>query len=105
MPLAQSTVQWDPPSSVFCPADEYLVEYQLTNIDQCATTSDSPQGVYDRITDTEISLMGLVPHSTYRVTVTAINGGGAAENALSTDIQTEEARKKKNLVSIAYQCT
>ena len=101
MPLAQSTVQWDPPSSVFCPADEYLVEYQLTNIDQCATTSDSPQGVYDQITDTEITLMGLLPHSTYRVSITAMNSGGAAENALSIDIQTEEASKKKIIIFVS----
>ncbi len=94
MPLTPSTVQWDPPSSVFCPADEYLVEYQLTNIDQCSTTSDSPVEVYDQITDTEITFMGLIPHSTYRVSVTAMNSGGAAENASSTDIQTEEASKK-----------
>ncbi len=95
MPLAASTVLWDPPSSVFCPADEYLVEYQLTYTDQCSATSDSPVGVYGQTTDTQITLIGLLPHSTYRMSVTPVNGGGAAENALSIDIQTGETSKKK----------
>ncbi|XP_072041064.1 receptor-type tyrosine-protein phosphatase T-like [Amphiura filiformis] len=92
MPLVSPRVQWTPSTSSPCQAEEYLVEYLLLNIDQCDLVSDSATEMYATVTDTEITLTGssFLPHSTYRVYVTAKNSGGAA-GFKNIDIQTEDA--------------
>ncbi|XP_072047711.1 receptor-type tyrosine-protein phosphatase F-like [Amphiura filiformis] len=92
MPLVASTVQWTQSTSGPCQADEYLVEYQLLNIDQCDLVSDSSTEMYDTVTDTDITLTGssFLPHSAYRVYVTARNSGGVADSE-NINIQTEDA--------------
>ncbi|XP_072027055.1 phosphatidylinositol phosphatase PTPRQ-like [Amphiura filiformis] len=84
-----STVRWDPPTAGLCPAEEYLVEYELINKDQCEDVTNSAIIMYGTVTDTETTLTGLLPHSTYRVYVTARNSGGAAASQ-NIEIQTEE---------------
>ncbi|XP_072027044.1 phosphatidylinositol phosphatase PTPRQ-like [Amphiura filiformis] len=96
-----SKINWTPSTSGLCPADEYLVEYQLLNIDQCDLVSDSATEMYDTVTDTEITLTGssFLPHSTYKMYVTARNSGGAADSE-NIDIQTGEAEPTGSSLSV-----
>ena len=76
------TVKWNPSSTDSpgsCPADGYVVRYQLIDKDQCLKDADSPIDLYGSVTTTEVTLAGLVSYSTYKIYVTARNDEGDAE--------------------------
>ena len=78
------TVKWNPSSTDSpgsCPADEYVVGYELINRDQCLKEAESPINMYDSVTTTEVTLAGLVPYSTYKIYVTARNDEGDADQS------------------------
>ena len=65
---SELTVTWDE-STVLCLADEYQVEYEITDGDQCGADADPPT-VMTWQEDNFVTLSGLKGHSTYRIVVT-----------------------------------
>ena len=61
------TVQWDA-STAACAADQYRVTVAATNVRQCGTTGGTTTGNY--VTANQVSLPGLLPHTSYTLTVT-----------------------------------
>ncbi len=72
-------LSWEAPRSP-CPADDYLIEYQLDSLEQCNET-DGQRTLFTTTTYTFITVTGLEAHSTYRVFVSANNSAGSTENS------------------------
>ena len=64
-------VYWVPENSQ-CIRKRYLVEYQLTNFDQCNGQADHTVVPAGSVTPTTIHLQGLQPYSTYTVHVRTV---------------------------------
>ncbi|XP_071800003.1 uncharacterized protein [Asterias amurensis] len=75
----QLTVSWDTPltdNQSHCPATDYLVTYDLMNLEQCEGVSRGVETL--TTTKTTITITRLEAFSTYRVTVTSINQAGSS---------------------------
>ena len=71
-------VTWVAPTTA-CAADNYIIEYQITNLDQCDPTPGTKIR-FGEFTDTTITLTGLHAYSTYTVFVSSNNSAGSTEN-------------------------
>ena len=101
-----STIRWNPPSLDVpgsCQADNYFVEYQLADKDQCQNIRDSSIETYGSVTSTEVTLAELMSYSTYMVYVTARNDGGDADPSIQEIITPAEGKRhfKDIYVSLA----
>ncbi|XP_071799479.1 receptor-type tyrosine-protein phosphatase F-like [Asterias amurensis] len=72
----QLTVSWDTDNQSPCPATEYLVTYDLIQLEQCEVASRGIETL--TTTKTTITIERLEAFSTYRVTVTSINQAGSS---------------------------
>ena len=73
-----------------CPAEDYLVKYELLNFDQCYGSTNSTTLFSANVTDTRITFTNLLPYSTYRVSVYSKNEIGKGPEVTIEDV-TEEA--------------
>ncbi|XP_072042768.1 contactin-1-like [Amphiura filiformis] len=74
---------WQPTSySNDCRDTGYSVQYTLVNRDQCQVVEDSPKDASYSDSGTSLSstLSGLLPYSTYSISVTAVNDAGPGES-------------------------
>ena len=65
------SVSWGAPSGDPCPAIDYTVTYELTNLEQCQTHSGGSSS--STTSNTTITFVGLKAYSTYRIVVTSSN--------------------------------
>ena len=73
-------VSWNPPFTS-CPLDSYTVHYQLTNRDQCDSTT-GPKTKFLDTTGRNVTLTGLHAYSSYDVFVTtSFNIHGSTETS------------------------
>ena len=89
----QLTVSWDTPptdNQSPCPATDYLVTYDLINLEQCEEVSRG----FDTLntTATTITIDRLEAFSTYRVTVTSINQAGSSTPVSRTMTTTQSSK-------------
>ncbi len=68
------TLIWDEQTESNCPTEEYIVEHALLNKDQCENYTDPDREPAEYVEDTTITISGLLPHSTYQVSVYPRNG-------------------------------
>ncbi len=73
------SVSWDAPTTP-CTADDYIIEYQLNNLERCNDT-DGQRTAFTTTTDTLVTITGLEAYSTYRVFVSARNDNVTTENS------------------------
>ncbi|XP_033636860.1 receptor-type tyrosine-protein phosphatase F-like [Asterias rubens] len=89
----QLEVSWTAPGTNTdnpCLAADYLVTYELTNLEQCQKVDDA--GVSSLNTpDTSVIIEGLKAHSTYRVYVTPRNEAGNGTATTSSKITGEKS--------------
>ena len=71
-------VAWVAPTTA-CAADNYIIEYQITNLDQCDPTPGT-KIMFGEFTDTAITITGMHAFSTYMVFVSSNNSAGSTEN-------------------------
>ena len=86
------TVAWNQPTSNNCPTDNYLVEYELLNFDQCYESVNLTTLFSANVTDTRITFINLLPYSTYRVSVYSKNDIGKGPK-VTIEGDTEESGK------------
>ena len=62
------TVYWEPDKNL-CIRKQYVVHYQLTNLDQCNDQTNNTERPAGTVTTPEIRLQRLQPYSTYTIHV------------------------------------
>ncbi|XP_033636809.1 receptor-type tyrosine-protein phosphatase F-like [Asterias rubens] len=72
-----------------CLASNYLVTYELINLDQCGEGDQSDGSL--STTDTTITVEGLHPYSTYKISVTSRNEAGDGPTKSKSAITTERS--------------
>ena len=85
-------VAWEPENSQ-CIRKRYVVEYQLTNLDQCNDQTDDTFVQAGQVTTPEIRLQGLEPFSTYTIRVTALLNDNNYGSRLSATFKTGQTGK------------
>ncbi|XP_072041263.1 receptor-type tyrosine-protein phosphatase mu-like [Amphiura filiformis] len=81
-------LQWDPDPSPCRNSIDYLVDYRLTNLDQCVTRTDDMHTLIT--TASEATIPNLVSHSTYIISVTTRHNLRSGPS-LSMDVMTQQA--------------
>ena len=85
---SQLTVTWDEETAL-CLGDEFQVEYEITDGDQCGSDADSPSALIMPWQDDHVAtLTGLKAHSTYRVVVTPALSDGLSERNVGESVET-----------------
>ena len=84
------TVSWNPQMTNNCPTEDYLVEYEAVNLGYCNAKRSNRS--YATVTNTSITIDGLWPYSTYRVSVYSRNDIGNGSK-VSIEGVTEESGK------------
>ncbi|XP_072019232.1 phosphatidylinositol phosphatase PTPRQ-like [Amphiura filiformis] len=67
-------LSWQPSTSS-CPPNRYIIHYTFLNQDQCADVNIGPM-YYTEVFQTAVLMSGLVPYSSYKVSVTPKNDAG-----------------------------
>ena len=83
------TISWHLQNESPCPTNTHIVEYSLTNRDQCDPIVDPEVILYDNVSGTEVSITGLNPHSTYDVFVYSSNDKGRGNVSSITNVTSE----------------
>ena len=83
---SQLTVTWDEPSAL-CLADEYQVEFEITDGDQCDADADPPT-VLPWQDVTYVTLTELKAYSTYRIFVTPALSDRLSERDVGESFET-----------------
>ena len=86
------TFSWNQPTSYDCPAENYSVEYELLNSDQCYGSTNSTTRFSTNVTDTRITFTNLLPFSTYRVSVYSKNEIGKGPEVTIEDVTGESGK-------------
>ncbi|XP_072041265.1 receptor-type tyrosine-protein phosphatase delta-like [Amphiura filiformis] len=81
-------LQWDPDPSPCSNVIDYLVEFRLTNLDQCDERADDIHTL--TTTSSEATIPNLVSHSTYMISVTSRHNLRSGPT-LSMDVTTQQA--------------
>ncbi|XP_071800001.1 protein sidekick-1-like [Asterias amurensis] len=96
----QLTISWAVPVTDAqgpCPAIDYLVTYDLINLEQCQMVNRRIDTL--NTTATTITIDGLEAYSTYRVNITSRNQAGIS-TAVTSTTRTEESRPKAPSVTV-----
>ena len=92
-------VEWVPPTTP-CLPDNYTVEYQITNKDQCDDTIGD-KTMFRVLPSTTITITGLHAYSTYTVFVSSNNHVGSNEDReTAMTAMTGKHRKTKLLIRV-----
>ena len=83
------TISWGLQNESPCPTDTHIVEYSLSNRDQCDPIVDPVVIEYGNVTGTEVSITRLHPHSTYGVFVYSSNDKGRGNVSSITNVTSE----------------
>ena len=82
-------VSWDLQNESPCPTDTHIVEYSLTNRDQCDPIVNPEVIKLGNVTGTDVSITGLHPHSAYNVSVYSSNDKGRGGLSSITNVTSE----------------
>ncbi|XP_071800009.1 protein sidekick-2-like [Asterias amurensis] len=96
----QLTISWAVPvtdAQGHCPAIDYLVTYDLINLEQCQMVNRRIDTLNTMATT--ITIDGLEAYSTYRVNVTSRNQAGSS-TAFTSTTRTEESRPEAPIVTV-----
>ena len=83
------TISWGLQNESPCPTDTHIVEYSLTNRDQCDPIVDPEVIKLGNVTGTDVSITGLHPHSAYNVSVYSSNDKGRGGLSSITNVTSE----------------
>lgn len=83
------SASWVKQTRTPCPVDNYIIEYQLLNQDQCQQDGLPDRTTYGTVDNTEVTLEQLIPYSTYRVYVIAVNGAGKGNETSEIQMTSE----------------
>ena len=91
-------LSWTQSSENNCRETGYEIQYSLINKDQCQMVREGNEEwlTLSRTTATSITIQGLLPHSTYSVSVRAFNDAGLGEASLGIQTTTHSGKSFRN---------